>query len=165
MAMVTPEKFEKPEPVKATEALRRPAAFRVSLTMMRQVIDHLASALPDEGCGLLAVPAAGDGASEAVKFYPGTNADRSPARYTMEPAEVLAAFKEMRSQEWQLGAVVHSHPDSEARPSPTDLKEANYPDALMLIVSFAGPTPEARAWSVSGEGSEQQVVECALVIG
>ena len=140
-------------------------ALHVPLLMMRHLIDHLATVLPHEGCGLLAVSPDRNCAGQAVKFYPGTNADRSPARFTMEPAEVLAAFKEMRSKDWELGAVVHSHPVSEARPSPTDLKEAFYPEALMLIVSFAGPAPEARVWSVAGEGSEKQVAECALIIG
>lgn len=163
--MVTPENFNLPESdTDAAPEMGRCAALRVPFPMMRQVIDHLSSALPYEGCGLLAVPAERERANEAVKFYPGTNADRSPARYTMDPAEVLAAFKDMRANGWELGAIVHSHPVSEPSPSPTDLREAYYPDALMLIVSFAGTTPEARVWLVSGRNGDQRVVECTLVL-
>jgi len=164
--MLTPETFELPGPdeEESAGAVGGAAVFRVPVAMMRQVIDHLASALPSEGCGLLAVLDGGNCAGEAVKFYPGTNADRSSIRYTMDPAEVLAAFKEMRANGQSLGAIVHSHPVSDAIPSPTDLREAFYPHALMLIVSFAGTSPAVRAWRVSGEEGDQQVIECLLVI-
>lgn len=139
-------------------------ALRVPLQMMRQVIGHLASALPLEGCGLLAIASSGDHEHKAVKFYPGTNVDQSSTRYTMDPVEVLAAFKEMRANDWELGAIVHSHPHSEANPSPTDLREAYYPDALMLIVSFAGAAPKVRAWNVAGVDGERHVVEREVVV-
>ena len=158
--MVTPAMPELPKlPERGGEA-----AFRVPASMMRQVIDHLASALPHEGCGLLAIPDTAERPGRAVRFYPGTNADRSSSRFTMEPAEVLAAFKAMRAEGWELGAIVHSHPASEPSPSPTDLREAYYPDAIMLIVSFASPVPEARAWRLCGEVEDRQFVECELVI-
>ena len=147
----------------STDAVGLGGAFRVPESMMRQVIAHLESALPHEGCGLLAVPAGADWPGEAVTFYPGTNADRSSTRFTMDPAEVLAAFKDMRANDWELGAIVHSHPASPPIPSPTDLREAYDPDALMLIVSFAGPIPEARAWRISGKAEYRHVFECKLV--
>jgi proteasome lid subunit RPN8/RPN11 len=164
--MVTPEMSDLPvhRTSASTDTVWSDDAFRVPNSMMRQVIAHLESALPHEGCGLLAVPAGVDWPGEAVKFYPGTNADRSSTRFTMDPAEVLAAFKEMRFSDWELGAIVHSHPASPPIPSPTDLREAYYPDALMLIVSFAGPIPEARAWRISGDPGDRQFAECPLSI-
>jgi proteasome lid subunit RPN8/RPN11 len=86
----------------------------------------------------------------AVRFYPGRNADASRTRYTMDPADVLAALVDIERHGWRFGAIVHSHPTSPPSPSPTDLREAFYPDALMVIVSLRGPTPEARAWWVGG---------------
>ena len=82
------------------------------------------------------------------RFYPGTNLDRSPTRYTMDPAEVIAALRDIEARGWRLGAIVHSHPASAAVPSATDLREAHYPEALMVIVSLASGTPEFRAWGI-----------------
>ena len=93
-------------------------------------------------------------------FYPGTNIDRSPTRYTMDPAEVLAAFKSMREKGTVLGAIVHSHPGSPPTPSPTDLAEAYYPEALLVIVSFASGEPVVRVWQLGA----QEPAEIALNI-
>ena len=127
------------------------------------------AAAPWEGVGLLAVPEGDEGNGEtrgrgqpsagageegpavrAVRFYPGTNGAASATRYTMPPEEVLAAFEDMAARTWRLGAIVHSHPRGPATPSPTDLREAYYPEALMVIVSFAVVPPEVRAWWVGG---------------
>jgi len=120
------------------------------------ILTHLRAAQPQEGVGLLAVeqaPRRGSYSSRrsflhlsATRFYPGTNIDASPTRYTMAPAEVVAAFNDIEEHGWRLGAIVHSHPTSPATPSATDLREAAYPDALMVIVSFLRPQPEIRAW-------------------
>lgn len=115
-----------------------------------QMVSHLAAALPNEGVGLIAVvdePTL----KRAVGFVPGTNVDRSPSRYTMDPAEVLAAIRAIRSNGWRLGAIAHSHVDVAPTPSATDLWEAYYPEALMLIVSFATGAVEARLWQ-TGSG-------------
>ena len=139
-----------PEAAAAAGRLRLPASLR------EQILIHLLQAAPNEGVGLLAVaPPARDEADvlvvDGVRFFPGTNVDASPTRFTMDPAEVLAAFREMREAGWELGAIVHSHLSGPPRPSPTDLREAHYPDALMLIVSFADQPATMRAWRVVPE--------------
>ena len=70
----------------------------------------------------------------------------------MEPAEVMAALREIDDRNWRLGAIVHSHPHGPAVPSPTDLREARYPDALMMIVSLALPAPDMGAWWIGWLG-------------
>ncbi len=119
--------------------------------MRDEIVRHLRAALPWEGCGLIGAEIDGN-VVIARRFYPGENADRSPTRFTMEPAQVIAAFKSMRETGLELGAIVHSHPRSAAEPSPTDQREAYYPDALNLIVSFRESEPELRVWEwLSGE--------------
>src|SRR4029079_3366297 len=56
-------------------------------------------------------------------------------------------------------AIVHSHTASPARPSPTDLREAHYPEALYVLVSLspaeADPATGAesvRAWRIVDGG-------------
>jgi proteasome lid subunit RPN8/RPN11 len=126
---------------------RPPTAFRLSSSLRGRIVDHLAVAAPLESVGLLGVAQAeSPDVVRAVRFYPGTNVDASPTRYTMDPAEVIAALRDIETNGWWLGAIVHSHPASPAVPSATDLREAYYPDALMVIVSLARGTPELRAW-------------------
>ncbi len=123
--------------------------LRMPRTIGEQILGHLRAAAPSEGVGLVAVaPLGDDGLADATCFYPGTNLDASPSRYTMDPAEVLAAFRDMEACGWRLGAIAHSHPVTAAVPSETDLREAHYRDALMLIVSLAGDMPVMRAWQI-----------------
>jgi proteasome lid subunit RPN8/RPN11 len=127
--------------------------LQITNQLRQEMLDHLQANLPNEGCGLLAVKHNGDQAVIATRFYPGTNRDASPTRYTMDPAEVFAAFRDLAAQGWSLGAIVHSHPATPPTPSPTDVREAFYPEALMLIVSFATDPPVMRAWCVSPVGN------------
>ena len=84
---------------------------------------------------------------------------RSETRYKMPDHEVLGALEEMDQQGWWLGAIYHSHPHSQPTPSTTDLREANWPDALMLIVSLRNEQPDARAWRIVDDAFQQVAIE------
>lgn len=134
-----------------------------------EIMIHLLGAAPNEGVGLLAVgaPFRDDddlSAVKAVRFFPGTNVDRSPARYTMAPEEVIRALREMQGAGQALGAIVHSHLKGPATPSATDVREANYPDALMMIVSFAVQPATTGVWRVVPEDSLAVVQSVDFVI-
>jgi proteasome lid subunit RPN8/RPN11 len=143
------------------ESLTRESGARidrlyVSRSIRDEIMIHLLAAAPNEGVGLLAVGAPfedddGSLAVEAERFFPGTNVDQSPARYTMDPAEVIVALREIREAGLELGAIVHSHLKGPATPSATDVREANYPDALMVIVSFAVQPATTGVWRVVPE--------------
>ncbi|MFW6075854.1 MAG: M67 family metallopeptidase, partial [Chloroflexota bacterium] len=107
-------------------------ALRFTSNLYEKMIEHLRGELPNEGCGLIAF--ADD---QPVRIYPGTNVLASQTRYRMDDEQVIQAVDDMESNGWRLGAIYHSHPASPARPSMTDLEEANWPDAMMLIVSFS----------------------------
>lgn len=164
----------------------QPSAFgEVSGLILRRdlydaILAHLTESLPHEGVGLLATTWAEDErlqpqptqssvdsprfVASAMKFYPGRNVDASPARFTMDPAEVLAALREIDERGWWLGGIVHSHPHGPAHPSPTDLREARYPDALTVIVSFAERPPRPRAWRLPLPGTgDESVADIAEV--
>jgi [CysO sulfur-carrier protein]-S-L-cysteine hydrolase len=132
--------------------------------MVEEIVGHLRRAYPLEGCGLLATDL--EEQTQARRFFPGTNVDHSAVRFTMDPVEVLRAFREIRQHGWRLGAIVHSHPRTPATPSATDLAEAHYPEALILIVSFQSATPDLRAWHVAKlPGGTSHVDERPIVIG
>jgi aspartate racemase len=111
-----------------------------------QIIGHILDELPEEACGLLAF----DG-DRPVRLFQGTNVLSSATRYRMSDVEVVRAIEEMDSCGWWLGAIYHSHPSSPAVPSDTDLDEANWPRAVMIIVSLAGPAPDLRAYRINAD--------------
>ena len=130
-----------------------PAAIRLDRALRDRIVGHLAAAVPLEGVGLLAAAEDAAGVRRAVRYYPGTNVEASPTSYTMDPAEVLAALRDIDANGWFLGAIVHSHPATSPVPSPTDLRRAHYPDALMVIASLAIDPPHLRAWWLGGDGA------------
>src|SRR5215207_703899 len=122
----------------------RVSSLTLSTDLRDSVVEYLRRCLPHEGVGLLATSEI-DSSMAAVHFYPGQNMDRSPRRYTMNQADVLAALASMKREKTRLGVIVHSHPVTPPVPSRTDLVEANYPGVLSLIVGFS-PRVELRAW-------------------
>lgn len=127
-----------------------PRPLEIDAALLDALVAHLRASLPNEGCGLLAgVP--GAGVDRVVHFFPGTNIDHSPVRYTMDPLEVIVAMKRMREESWQFAAIVHSHPRTAPVPSRTDQKEWYYREARLLIVSFEGIEPEIRCWELAGD--------------
>jgi proteasome lid subunit RPN8/RPN11 len=118
---------------------------------MASIVEHLRIGLPNEGCGLIASIPTRDG-DRGIHFFPGTNVDRSPVRYTMDPKEVIDAMWWMRTLGWELAAIVHSHPATAPTPSRTDLREWYYRQARLLIVSFVAEAPAVGCWSVAGDG-------------
>jgi proteasome lid subunit RPN8/RPN11 len=119
---------------------------------------HLRAGLPWEGCGLIAAVDAPGAVRQAMAFFPGVNEAASSTRFTMDPAEVVAAFAAMERVGWMLGAIVHSHPRTGAMPSPTDRRENYYPEAIAAIVSFAIEPPIWRAWWMA----EQEPIEVPI---
>ena len=127
-----------------------PGVFVVPPSIREAIMLHLLEAAPNEGVGLIATVAHDDGAVlEAVQFFPGSNLAASPTRFSMDVREVYAALREIKQSGRHMGAIVHSHLHGQATPSEIDLAEAHYPDALMVIVSFARQPAEMRAWHIS----------------
>ncbi|HWV23920.1 MAG TPA: Mov34/MPN/PAD-1 family protein, partial [Thermomicrobiales bacterium] len=71
---------------------------------------------------------------------------------------------QMRDGGYLLGAIVHSHLHGPATPSATDLREAHYPDALLLIASFADQPFAFNAWRVTPENDLRIVQSVDIVV-
>jgi proteasome lid subunit RPN8/RPN11 len=122
-------------------------------------VAHARAEQPAECCGVLigadgrideAVPArnlagAADGANPAT-------------RYLIDPQDHIAARREARQRGLTVVGFYHSHPSSRAWPSPTDIAEANYAEALYLIVSLAQDPADVRGFRIE----EGRVVEVSL---
>jgi proteasome lid subunit RPN8/RPN11 len=123
--------------------------------MRTALVADLRAALPNEGCGLIVGDRiAGDG-GRAVRWVPLRNASASPFRYELDPTDLLRVTLEAETRAEELWAIVHSHVASPARPSPTDVRQSFYPDALYLLVSFDPGEADAstgaesvRAWRI-----------------
>ena len=118
----------------------------ISSELWQQILDHLRAALPNEGCGLLACPVTESVAARVTHVFPGRNVLASPIRFRMDGEQVVAAHKFIRAHDLRLAAIFHSHPSSPPTLSLTDRREALYPDAALLVVSFASTPPAAAAW-------------------
>ena len=94
---------------------------------------HLAQTSSElEVCGLI-----GSRHGIPTTCYPVQNVASAPAvRYELDPRDQVEAMRRMRECNEELFAIYHSHPQSPAEPSATDLASANYPEALYLIISL-----------------------------
>ena len=121
-------------------------ALRIPTSVWEQMRDDVAGHIPEEACGILV----GRG-REVLEIYPITNQLHSPVRYLMEPHEQLRAFQLIEAQGWELLAIYHSHPRGPERPSPTDIAEAYYPEAVYLIWSHSKAVWRCRGFRIEGE--------------
>ena len=139
-----------------------PSSLQLSQFQLDMIIAH-ARAHPDvEVVGLLG----GQGAKVMGVYALNNNSPRPEVSFLLKDQEFLDAFFEMEKRGWDLVAIYHSHPRGfSASPSPTDIANANYPEALNLIVSFdrQGQQPVARAFQIVDERVRE--VELEVVSG
>lgn len=126
----------------------------ISRRFVDEMIAHVQSLAPEEGCGMLATR---HGQVEALHRV--TNSHHSPVFYVMDPQEQLRAVLAIEDGGMQVGAIYHSHPSSPAVPSPRDIELAQWPDALYIIISLADrAAPDLRTWRIEhGEATEEQL--------
>lgn len=138
-----------PGPVSAS----LPAAIRDA------IVAHARAAVPNEACGIVVGDAPASEGGRALRWVPLANPLASPYRYSIDPQDLLRLTIETDDADEVFWAIVHSHVASPARPSPTDLRESHYPEALYVLVSLdpaeADPTTgteSVRAWRIVDGG-------------
>ena len=107
-----------------------PGKIRVTETHWNQMLADVNERVPEEACGLVAGKK-----NNSLAVYPVENIAHSPVRFLMDPQEQLRVFQVIDDRKWDLLAIYHSHPNGPDHPSPTDLREAAYPEAVHLIWS------------------------------
>jgi proteasome lid subunit RPN8/RPN11 len=112
--------------------LRRPEEIIISSHHWNEMHDDVDRRKPEEACGLLA-GAIGQNGYETLHVIPTANILHSSLEYRLDPQEQLDAFLQMEEQGWELVGIYHSHPQGPEKPSPTDIAEAYYPEAVYLI--------------------------------
>jgi proteasome lid subunit RPN8/RPN11 len=144
-----------------SSGLAHPGPLEVHLpaAMLAEIVAHARRELPNEACGLIVGDRPADDGGRPLRWVPARNAVASPYRYEIDPEDLLRVTIETDDDGEMIWGIVHSHVASPARPSPTDLRQSHYPDALYLLVSLdpaeADPTTgaaSARAWRITGGG-------------
>ena len=73
-----------------------------------------------------------------MRLYQTRNVAAGNRLYEIDPAELIdLEFRELPAQAFEIVAIYHSHPESPAYPSSTDVELAFWPDAVFLICSLA----------------------------
>ena len=113
------------------------------------MLAHARAEVPNEACGLLS-GSLSDGIATA--YHPARNADASPYVYTVDPEDLVRIVFGIEDAGEDLVAIFHSHTHTPAVPSPTDRRQAQYPDAFYVLASLsdpdAGPADALRAWRI-----------------
>ena len=87
------------------------------------------------------------------------NVHKTPeTRYLIDTRQVVDAFRASDDFDRELVAIYHSHPRSQAYPSPTDVAQAPDPTWHYVIVSLRDESPTLRSYRiVDGKIDEEQV--------
>ena len=133
-----------------------PVSAALPVSIREAIVAHARAEYPNEAAGIIvgdADPALG---GQALRFVPMRNEAASPYRYTIDATQLLRLTIAVEDADEVFWGIVHSHTHSPARPSPTDIGLALYPQPLYLIVSLsedeADPDggPGIRAWRIVG---------------
>jgi proteasome lid subunit RPN8/RPN11 len=133
-----------------------PPGLTFSAALAEELIAHARSEVPNEACGILSGSAA---EGRATTYNPARNADASPYVYTVHPDDLVRIVMGIDDAGEDLVAIFHSHTHTPAEPSPTDRRQAMYPDAIYLLATLADPdatpTQALRAWRIhDGDATE-----------
>ena len=136
-----------------------PPAVSLSREIRDGIVEHARAAVPNEACGIVIGDRQANDGGRALRWVPLWNPLASPYRYAIDPEDLLRLTIETDDADEVFWAIVHSHVASPARPSPTDVRDAHYPDALYLVVSLDPATAEPatgaaglRAWRIVDGG-------------
>lgn len=126
------------------------------------IIEHARAEYPLEACGILA----GKG-NMVERVYKMTNIKNSPVSYEMDPNEQLRCENEIKDAGLKIICIYHSHPNSPAYPSQTDIARVYwpgdpdmliYPDASYLIFSLASEKVDFKSFRIKDGEIEREEI-------
>lgn len=119
-------------------------AIQIPGEVIDALVAHAREAAPSECCGVLL----GRGGA-VIESRRAANLAADPQRnFSVDPRDHIAARREARGRGLEIVGFYHSHPRSSATPSPTDVAEASYADALYVIIGLH-PDVVVRAFKLS----------------
>lgn len=132
--------------------------LEISRTFVDSILEQSRAEYPDEACGVIVGPL---GSGKAVRIKPMINAAHSPTFYEFDPKDLLALYREVDDMDEEIVVIYHSHTDTEAFPSRTDIAYAGEPGAHYVLVSTRqeiAPDTEFRSFRIiEGHVTEEEV--------
>lgn len=132
----------------------------VPIDVLNTIYRHADAERPNECCGFLAGHIR-DRTGYTVESIPLVNEDPSPIAYRTEAKSLFAAHRRLMSQQFDLLAVYHSHPNQPAIPSRRDRAEWTYGNTACAIVGTTDGRPELRVWHLDGDHVAELELEIA----
>ena len=134
--------------------------MRIPRSLHDELEAHARAELPNECCGIVTTL---DG--EPARFHPARNAFESPMRFEIHPEDLYSIYTAAEQAGEGLGILFHSHPNTEGRPSQTDINmNANIASVWgpmsWWIASLAGGEFVLRAFEI--DGADVQEVELGV---
>ena len=127
--------------------------LRISGDVHAAMVAHALAGVPYEACGLFAGSVDDQAEGPSVdRFFPMRNAAESRKIYRLDGHEHLDVENTVDKAGAVLVGVMHSHPHTQAYPSPTDVADAAHSDPfgtwVFVIVSLEHPDPELKAFRI-----------------
>jgi proteasome lid subunit RPN8/RPN11 len=112
----------------------------------RAIVAHARREAPRECCGFLV-----GRAQVVVAAHPMRNVASGTTRFRIDDGAHIDLRRRLRQFEppLEILGVYHSHPRGPAKPSPTDVLEAHYPDWCHIIVGLGGGRPRIAAFRIA----------------
>jgi proteasome lid subunit RPN8/RPN11 len=127
--------------------------MRISAELRDQLVSHARAEAPNECCGMIAAVNGG-----FTAYHAAANEFASPLRFQIDSSDQIRITNEIEAAGEEIGAIYHSHPNSEAYPSQTDVNLARWwPGVLWVICSLADAEPALRGFRI--DGSEVEEIE------
>ena len=134
----------------------------MTLEISQQIVDAIVAQsraeYPNECCGVILGPV---GCGKAERFKPMFNSAMSPTFYEFDSKDLLALYRELDENDEEIVVIYHSHTETEAYPSRTDIAIAAEPGAHYVLVSTRkeiAPAIEFRSFRiVDGVVTEEPV--------
>jgi len=123
-------------------------SLEISRNFVDAILEQSRAQYPDEACGVILGPV---GSGKAVRIKPMINAAHSPTFYEFDPKDLLALYREADDLDEEIVVIYHSHTDTEAHPSRTDIAYAGEPGAHYVLVSTReeiAPETEFRSFRI-----------------
>ena len=131
----------------------------ISRVIADAILEQSRAEYPDECCGVILGPA---GSDSTVRLKPMINAAHSPTFYEFDPKDLLALYREVDENDEEIVVIYHSHTETEAYPSRTDIAYAGEPGAHYVLVSTRkeiAPASEFRSFRIiDGVVTEEPVI-------
>jgi proteasome lid subunit RPN8/RPN11 len=129
--------------------------------VLDQVHRHAEKCYPEECCGVLVGESRGSAKRvDRAVAVENAEADRPREQYQIAPTDLMRIEREARKEELGIVGFYHSHPDSPACWSPTDLAEAHWLGYLYVITGVdLGKATSTHAFYLAGTREEDKRFE------